>query len=72
MRVVVAALALLLVVAAACGQSQARPSNELVLGAIYPLSGPQAAGGSEHHDARDRQSPELGAHARISPRLPSW
>jgi len=47
MRVVVAALALLLVVAAACGQSQARPSNELVLGAIYPLSGPQAAGGKE-------------------------
>jgi len=35
------------VVAAACGQSQARPSNELVLGAIYPLSGPQAAGGKE-------------------------
>src|SRR5713101_7295782 len=47
MRVVVAALALLLVVAAACGQSQARPSNELVLGAIYPLSGSQAAGGNE-------------------------
>src|SRR5713101_5657087 len=47
MRVVVAALALLLVVAAACGQSQARPSNELVLGAIYPLSGSQAAGGKE-------------------------
>ena len=34
-------------VAAACGESQARPSNELVLGAIYPLSGPQAAGGKE-------------------------
>jgi len=47
MRVVVASLALLLVVAAACGESQARPSNELVLGAIYPLSGPQAAGGKE-------------------------
>ena len=47
MRVVVAALALLLVVAAACGQSQARLSNELALGAIYPLSGPQAAGGKE-------------------------
>src|SRR5258708_31486246 len=36
-----------LVVAAACGQSQASPSHELVLGAIYPLSGPQAAGGKE-------------------------
>jgi branched-chain amino acid transport system substrate-binding protein len=46
MRVVVAAL-MLLVVAAACGESQAKPSNELVLGAIYPLSGTQAAGGQE-------------------------
>jgi branched-chain amino acid transport system substrate-binding protein len=45
-RVVVTALALL-VVAAACGESQAKPSNELVLGAIYPLSGSQAAGGKE-------------------------
>ena len=31
----------------ACGESQARPSNEIVLGAIYPLSGPQAQGGKE-------------------------
>jgi len=46
MRVVVAAL-MLLVVVAACGESQAKPSNELVLGAIYPLSGSQAAGGKE-------------------------
>src|SRR5260370_19596249 len=45
-RVVVTALAFLVVVAA-CGQSQAKPSNELVLGAIYPLSGSQAAGGKE-------------------------
>ncbi len=45
-RVVVAALALLVVIAA-CGESQAKPSNELVLGAIYPLSGSQAAGGKE-------------------------
>src|SRR5256712_13338829 len=41
------ALLLLLVVSAACAQSQAKPSNELVLGAIYPLSGPQAQGGKE-------------------------
>jgi len=49
MRRFVALLALLvlLVVAAACAQSQARPSDELVLGAIYPLSGPQAQGGKE-------------------------
>src|SRR5712692_9456425 len=46
MRVVVAAL-MLLVVVAACGESHAKPSNELVLGAIYPLSGSQAAGGKE-------------------------
>jgi branched-chain amino acid transport system substrate-binding protein len=43
---VLAALALL-IVAAACSQAQATPSNEIVLGAIYPLSGPQAAGGQE-------------------------
>jgi branched-chain amino acid transport system substrate-binding protein len=34
-----------LVVAAACAQGA--PSHELVLGAIYPLSGPQAPGGKE-------------------------
>jgi len=34
-----------LLLAVACGQSN--PSNEIVLGAIYPLSGPQAAGGKE-------------------------
>ena len=49
-RVVVVALALF-VVATACGESQAKPPNELdnqlVLGAIYPLSGSQAAGGKE-------------------------
>ena len=50
MRVVAAAL-MLLVVAAACGESLAKPPNELdnqlVLGAIYPLSGSQGAGGKE-------------------------
>jgi len=46
MRVVVTALMVLLV-AAACGESHAKPSNELVLGAIYPLSGSQGAGGNE-------------------------
>ena len=45
-RLVISALALLIVLAA-CGQSQATPSHGLVLGAIYPLSGPQAAGGKE-------------------------
>jgi branched-chain amino acid transport system substrate-binding protein len=36
-------VALVLFMAAACAQSQ--PNNQLVLGAIYPLSGPQATGG---------------------------
>src|SRR5258707_2348806 len=45
-RLVLVTLALL-VIAAACGRSEASPSHELVLGAIYPLSGPQAAGGKE-------------------------
>jgi branched-chain amino acid transport system substrate-binding protein len=46
-RLLVCAVALF-VVTTACTQSQAtRSSNELVLGAIYPLSGPQAAGGKE-------------------------
>lgn len=40
--------AFLLVIAAACGQSQAAPRDQsIVLGAIYPLSGPQAPGGKE-------------------------
>src|SRR4029077_10553617 len=47
MRRLVIGLLVLLIVVAACEQSQVRPSNELVLGAIYPLSGPQAAGGKE-------------------------
>jgi branched-chain amino acid transport system substrate-binding protein len=37
----------LLLVAVACGQTQSSPSNQLVLGAIYPLSGPQAEGGRQ-------------------------
>ncbi len=47
MRRVILAVLVLVVVASACGQSQATPSNELVLGAIYPLTGPQAQGGKE-------------------------
>jgi ABC-type branched-subunit amino acid transport system substrate-binding protein len=38
---------MVLVVAAACGQSRSSQLNEIVLGAIYPLTGPQAAGGKE-------------------------
>jgi branched-chain amino acid transport system substrate-binding protein len=42
-----ALVALVLFVAAACAQSQPGQSNDLVLGAIYPLSGPQAPGGKQ-------------------------
>lgn len=38
---------LMLVCAVACGQSQPASSNQIVLGAIYPLTGPQAPGGNE-------------------------
>ena len=38
---------LVLLLAAACAQTQSSPSNQLVLGAIYPLTGPQAEGGKE-------------------------
>ncbi|MGH7763242.1 MAG: ABC transporter substrate-binding protein [Candidatus Dormibacteraceae bacterium] len=43
-----ALVALLLVAAAACGQPQAgAPDQTTLIGAIYPLSGPQAPGGQE-------------------------
>lgn len=38
---------LLLLFAGACGQTQSTPSNQLAIGAIYPLSGPQAEGGRQ-------------------------
>ena len=38
---------LALFVAAACGQAQPTPGQQILLGAIYPLSGPQAQGGKE-------------------------
>jgi branched-chain amino acid transport system substrate-binding protein len=38
-------VALLILIVVACSQSQSVQSHDLVLGAIYPLSGPQAAGG---------------------------
>ena len=40
-------LLLFLLLAAACAQTQSSPNNQLVLGAIYPLTGPQAEGGKE-------------------------
>jgi branched-chain amino acid transport system substrate-binding protein len=41
------AFVLALVVTAACAQSGTAPNHDLVLGAIYPLTGPQAEGGKE-------------------------
>ncbi len=43
----VAVLAFALLAVAACGQTQSSQAPELVLGAIYPLSGPQAPGGKD-------------------------
>lgn len=40
-------LAFALLIATACTQTQSTSSHELVLGAIYPLSGPQAQGGKQ-------------------------
>jgi branched-chain amino acid transport system substrate-binding protein len=40
-------VALVLFCAAACAQSQPEQNQDLVLGAIYPLSGPQAPGGTQ-------------------------
>ena len=42
-----ALVALLFLLLAACGQSQQQASSTLVLGAVYPLTGPQAPGGKE-------------------------
>ena len=42
-----ASITLALFVVAACAQSQRNQNAEVVLGAIYPLSGPQAAGGKQ-------------------------
>jgi branched-chain amino acid transport system substrate-binding protein len=41
----VALLTVVLLAAVACAQNQPGESNDLVLGAIYPISGPQAPGG---------------------------
>jgi branched-chain amino acid transport system substrate-binding protein len=43
----IALVALALFVGAACAQSPPDQSHDLVLGAIYPLSGPQAPGGQQ-------------------------
>jgi branched-chain amino acid transport system substrate-binding protein len=46
-RLIAVAFIVVLVIATSCQQSPSSQTNGLVLGAIYPLSGPQAAGGKE-------------------------
>ena len=43
-------LAAILFIAMACGQSQSPSTPSLVIGAIYPLTGPQATGGRQELD----------------------
>jgi branched-chain amino acid transport system substrate-binding protein len=47
MRRLLALCCLALLIAAACTQPQSTQTHDLVLGAIYPLTGPQAEGGKE-------------------------
>ncbi|MHB8612618.1 MAG: ABC transporter substrate-binding protein [Candidatus Dormibacteraceae bacterium] len=67
----VALLALVLFAGIACGQSPAGRSQDLVLGAIYPLSGPQAPGGKQELAgvrsalAVAQSSGALTAHVRL-------
>jgi branched-chain amino acid transport system substrate-binding protein len=63
-----ALIAVLLVVAAACAQSQpVARQQSIVLGAIYPLSGPQAPGGKEELAGVEAalQAAEAGGAPRI-------
>ena len=62
-RVAVVVFALL--VAAACAQAQSSPSNQLVLGAIYPLTGPQAEGGREELGGVQAALRVSHAHVRL-------
>ena len=43
----IAVVVFALLIVAACAQTQSSQGNQLVLGAIYPLTGPQAEGGKE-------------------------
>jgi branched-chain amino acid transport system substrate-binding protein len=67
----IAVVALVLFAAIACGQTQAGQSQDLVLGAIYPLTGPQAPGGKQELAgvraalAVAQSSGALTAHVRL-------
>ena len=57
--------ALILMVAAACAQTETTSSTQLVLGAIYPLSGPQAAGGKSELAGVQAALRVSGANVRL-------
>jgi branched-chain amino acid transport system substrate-binding protein len=67
----IAVLVLVFFAAIACGQSPAGQSQDLVLGAIYPLTGPQAPGGKQELAgvraalAVAQSSGALTAHVRL-------
>jgi branched-chain amino acid transport system substrate-binding protein len=60
-----AVAALIVMAAAACAQSETTSSTQLVLGAIYPLSGPQAAGGKSELAGVQAALRVSGANVRL-------
>src|SRR5256885_16470289 len=57
--------ALVLMLALACAQSHSPSSRQLVLGAIYPLSGPQAQGGKSELAGVEAALRVSGANVRL-------
>lgn len=60
-----ALVAFALLAAVACGQSQPAKSDQVVLGAIYPLTGPQAPGGQEELAGVEAALRVSHAHVRL-------
>src|SRR5690349_3219275 len=58
-------VALVLLIAAACTQTQSTVNNQVVLGAIYPLSGPQAEGGRQELAGVQAALRVSGANVRL-------
>ena len=60
-----ALLSLVLLSAVACGQTETSQSHQIVLGAIYPLSGPQAEGGKQELAGVQAALRVSGANVRL-------
>ena len=60
-----ALLSLVLLSAIACGQTETSQSHQIVLGAIYPLSGPQAEGGKQELAGVQAALRVSGANVRL-------